>query len=102
MRTRRAAPHQNVRGYRRPSLVKHQTSICEVLNRTLDTGAVVMGELIISIAGVDLLYLNLNVVLSSVETLLDAMDSPTGPIMGAPAELPEGSREMVALCETNE
>ena len=54
----------------------HQTSLCEALNRVLDTGVVVMGELVISVAGVDLLYLNLNLLLTSVETLLEAQDRP--------------------------
>jgi hypothetical protein len=37
----------------------------------LDTGAVVSGEIVISVAGVDLLYLGLNLVVGSVETLRD-------------------------------
>lgn len=56
---------------RRPA---RHTSLCEALNRVLDTGAVVMGELVISVAGVDLLYLNLNLLLCSVETLLEAQE----------------------------
>jgi hypothetical protein len=55
---------------------KRNASLCEALNRVLDTGAVVMGELVISVAGVDLLYLNLNLLLTSVETLLEARDGP--------------------------
>ena len=43
-------------------------SLSEVLDRVLNTGAVVAGEVVISLAGVDLLYLGLNVVLTSVET----------------------------------
>jgi hypothetical protein len=39
-----------------------------VLDRVLNKGAVVAGEVVISVAGVDLLYLGLNVVLTSVET----------------------------------
>lgn len=43
-------------------------SICEVLDRVLNKGVVVAGEVTISLAGVDLVYLGLNLVLTSVET----------------------------------
>jgi hypothetical protein len=89
---------------RRVSLAaRRRTSLCDSLNRVLDTGAVVMGELIISVAGVDLLYLNLNVLLSSVETLLDAMEKrPSGTAPGAPAEplRIEGEREATCVSTT--
>lgn len=44
-------------------------ALVELVNRVLDRGVVVSGEVIISVAGVDLLYLNLGLLLSSVETL---------------------------------
>lgn len=50
------------RGFERPA------SLSEVLDRVLNKGAVVAGEVVISLAGVDLLYLGVNVVLTSVET----------------------------------
>lgn len=43
-------------------------SWCELLDRVLNTGVVAMGEIVISVAGVDLIYLNLNLLLTSVET----------------------------------
>ncbi len=43
-------------------------SLCEALDRVLNKGAVVTGELIVSVADIDLLYLGLNVILTSVET----------------------------------
>ena len=43
-------------------------SICEVLDRVLNKGVVVAGEVTISLAGVDLVYLGLNLVLTSIET----------------------------------
>lgn len=43
-------------------------SLCELLDRVLNTGVVAMGEIVISVAGVDLIYLNLNLLLTSVET----------------------------------
>jgi len=44
-------------------------SLAEVLDRVLTKGAVVVGEVVISVAGVDLVYLGLNLVLASVETV---------------------------------
>jgi hypothetical protein len=43
-------------------------SLSEVLDRVLNKGAVVTGEVVISVAGVDLVYLGLNVVLTSIHT----------------------------------
>ena len=44
-------------------------SLCEVLDRVLNTGVVVVvGEIVISVAGVGLIYLNLKLLLTSVET----------------------------------
>lgn len=50
------------RGFERP------VTLSEVLDRVLNKGAVIAGEVVISVAGVDLLYLGVNVVLTSVET----------------------------------
>lgn len=46
------------------------SSLCELLDRVLNTGVVAMGEVVISVAGIDLIYLNLNLLLTSVETAL--------------------------------
>jgi hypothetical protein len=43
-------------------------SLCEVLDRVLNKGVVLSGEIIISVAGVDLVYLGLNLVLTSIDT----------------------------------
>ncbi|NCC28268.1 MAG: gas vesicle protein [Gammaproteobacteria bacterium] len=43
-------------------------SLCEALDRILNKGAVVSGELTIAVANVDLLYLSLQLVITSVET----------------------------------
>ncbi len=45
-----------------------QISLCEAIDRILNKGAVIVGEATISVADVDLIYLALQVVLSSVET----------------------------------
>ena len=45
-------------------------SVLDILDHVLNAGVVVQGSLVISVAGVDLVYLGLNVVLTSVETAL--------------------------------
>jgi hypothetical protein len=47
---------------------REQVSLCEALDRVLNKGAVVVGEVTISVADIDLIYLGLQVVLTSIET----------------------------------
>jgi len=47
---------------------REQASLCEVLDRVLNKGAVIKGEVTLSVANIDLLYLGLEILLSSVET----------------------------------
>ena len=47
-------------------------ALVELVNRVLDKGVVVTGEVTISIGGVDLLFLGLQLILSSVESLTRA------------------------------
>lgn len=44
-------------------------ALVELVNRVLDKGVVVTGEVTVSIGGVDLLFLGLQVVLASIESL---------------------------------
>lgn len=44
-------------------------SLCETLDRVLNKGAVIAGEITISVANVDLIYLGLQVVLASIDTI---------------------------------
>ncbi|MBI4577986.1 MAG: gas vesicle protein [Planctomycetes bacterium] len=46
-----------------------RVSLCETLDRVLNKGAVIAGDVIISVADIDLLYLGLNLVATSVETM---------------------------------
>lgn len=48
-------------------------SLLDILDHVLNAGVVIHGSLIISLAGVDLIYLGLNVVLTSVETAVRQM-----------------------------
>ena len=47
-----------------------EVSLLEIVDHVLNAGVVVHGSLVISLAGVDLVYLGLNMVLTSVETAL--------------------------------
>jgi gas vesicle structural protein len=59
------------RRIREAALVSRQRSVslCETLDRVLNKGAVIAGDIIISVADVDLLYLGLSLVVTSVETV---------------------------------
>lgn len=46
---------------------EEHVSLCETLDRVLNKGVVVVGDVFISVAGVDLIYVGLNLVLSSVD-----------------------------------
>ncbi len=50
-----------------------EISLLDILDHVLNAGVVIHGSLVISLAGVDLVYLGLNVVLTSVETALRQM-----------------------------
>ena len=52
----------------RTSAQQQDLVLAELVNRVLDRGAVIAGEVVISVAGVDLVYLGLHLVLTSVET----------------------------------
>ena len=45
-----------------------QVSLCEALDRILNKGAVIVADITISVADIDLVYLSLQALLSSVET----------------------------------
>lgn len=47
---------------------ERHVSLCETLDRVLNKGVVVAGEAVISVADIDLIYLNLQLMLTSVET----------------------------------
>jgi hypothetical protein len=67
----------------RPSAHRNleQASLVDLLDRLLSTGVVVTGEITISIAGVDLVYVSLNALLSSVRA---AGPGPVIPSSGTP------------------
>ncbi|MBI5796461.1 MAG: gas vesicle protein [Planctomycetes bacterium] len=56
-------------GFEIPPLLEDQRiSLCETLDRVLNTGVVVHGDITISVANIDLIYIGLRALLTSVET----------------------------------
>ena len=63
--------------------------MCELLDRVLNTGVVATGDIVISVAGIDLIYLNLQLLLTSVET------ARAGHFSESPSAQTETRREML-------
>ncbi len=73
-----------------PDLVstdQETVTLCEVLDRILNKGAVVVGDVTISVAGIDLLYLGLQIILTSIATAQSTMSA-----------LPENHRNAAVDC----
>jgi hypothetical protein len=62
--------------------MERRVSLSETLDRVLTKGVVVVGDVIISVAGIDLVYVGVNLVLCSVETMRQASIQPR--FSGAP------------------
>lgn len=56
-----------------------ELSLLDIIDHVLNAGVVLQGSVVISLAGVDLVYLGLNLVLTSVETALRQMQPPPPP-----------------------
>ena len=66
-------------------LKSKDVTLLEVLDRVLDKGAVVSGDIVISLADVDLIYIGLKVLVSSVETMERLRGAPFTGAMEEPA-----------------
>lgn len=55
---------------------EQEASLLDILDHVLNAGVVLHGSIVISVAGVDLVYLGLNAVLTSVETALKQLSPP--------------------------
>lgn len=53
-----------------------QLSLLDIIDHVLNQGIVLRGSMVISLAGVDLVYVGLDVILSSVETALRYAQAP--------------------------
>jgi len=49
---------------------EEHVTLCEVLDRVLNKGAVIHGDLTVSVADVDLLYVGLRLIVTSIETAM--------------------------------
>ena len=63
---------------RRPR--SNRAELAEALDRVLHKGAVLRGDVVISVADVDLLYLDLRLFLSAVDTALEKKETPNPPV----------------------
>jgi len=59
-----------------------ELSLLDILDHVLNQGVILRGNLIISLAGVDLVYLGLDVILTSVETAMRHIAATTLPSEG--------------------
>lgn len=64
------------------SLQTKDVSLLDVLDAVLEKGVVLKGDLTISIAGIDLVYLDLRILLASVETLIQAQEKSASNTVG--------------------
>ena len=51
-------------------------SLLEILDRVLEAGVVISGDIVISVANIDMVYLGLRALLSSVETMEHLRGAP--------------------------
>ncbi|MDA8391362.1 MAG: gas vesicle protein [Actinomycetota bacterium] len=51
-------------------------TLVDLIDRLVDTGVVLSGQAIVSVADVELLYLDLRLLLSSVQTLVEREEGP--------------------------
>lgn len=74
------------------SMANRNVSLVDLLDRVLAGGVVVSGELVLSIADVDLVYISLRALLSSISILRPAPEAPSeSPSETVPETAPETS-----------
>jgi hypothetical protein len=72
--TAMAVEAESIEGFWEPAATdsefpeNQEVSLCEALDRILNKGAVLYGEVMLSVADIDLVYLGLQVILASIET----------------------------------
>ena len=62
-----------------PEQQSERLSVLDLLDRVANKGVVISGDLVISVADVDLIYLGLRLLLTSVQTALDEGILPARP-----------------------
>ena len=61
-------------------------TLLEVLDRVLNKGVILVGDLVITVADIDLVYVGVKLMLSSVETMEQLKDGKTPSEMDKPTE----------------
>lgn len=56
--------------------LQKEVSLAETLDRVLNKGAVLTGDIVISLADIDLVYIGVNLLVSSVETMKGRQQRP--------------------------
>lgn len=69
-------------------------ALVELVNRVMDRGVVISGEVVVSVADIDLLYLNLNLLVAGVETLRPKLE-PVAPVDTVQGGAPAGTGDTV-------
>ncbi len=70
-----------------------RAGLCDLLDRLIDTGVVARGSLVVSVAGIDLIYIEVSLLIASIET---AFGQPrTAPGVG-PQTIGPGAALMMA------
>jgi gas vesicle structural protein len=59
--------------------IDDQASLLDILDHVLNQGVILRGNLVISLAGVDLVYIGLDVILTSIETAMRHIGAPALP-----------------------
>ncbi|MGA2175971.1 MAG: gas vesicle protein GvpJ [Verrucomicrobiota bacterium] len=86
-----------------PQRTRH-ISLCEALDRVLNTGVVALGDVTLSVADVDLIYLGLQLVVTSIESGRELAPATAGPQLGpdsrgGPRLMPREERPAIPVVE---
>jgi hypothetical protein len=57
-----------------------QMSLVDILDHVLNQGVILRGNIVISLAGVDLVYVGLDVILTSIETAMRHINAASRPV----------------------
>ena len=60
-----------------------RAGLCDLLDRLIDTGVVARGSLIVSVAGIDLIYIEVSLLIASMETAFGTPRAAPRPASGA-------------------
>ncbi len=69
-------------------MLAERLALVDAIDHLLNRGVVLTGETTLSLAGVDLVYVGLNLLVASVETLQQGSPGPRGPAVSTPGAVP--------------